>query len=365
MTTRTKTFPAHFKAADDGTGTFEAIVAVFGNVDYQGDRIVAGAFADTLADWKAAGDPIPVIYSHQWHDLNAHIGEVSATDAKELLPGDDLLPDSLKDLGGLYVKGTLDVDDDPIAAKAHRKMQRRLIREFSFAYDIRDDGEKRGSDGVNELLSLDLIEVGPTLKGANPATALIDAKALEAAGIDGDTIDLDALAKAVNTALNPPTPDGGKAQVDLADAANSIEAHLSAIANEVRSWALDLYNDDLYFANVEATFPDHVLAYVELWEEPLHGGTFYRIPYSVAGDTITLAEPEAVVLELTISPKSFEVAPRVKASPADPATPNPKADAPDPEPPADPVEEAPAGLSLEDARLISNVRAQLYESSSD
>ena len=356
MTTRTKTFPAHFKAADDGSGTFEAIVAVFGNVDFQGDRIVAGAFADTLADWKAAGDPIPVIHSHQWHNLDAHVGAVNPADALELAPGDDRLPPALKDLGGLYVKGTLDIEEDPNAAKVHRLMRTRRLREFSFAYDIRDDGEKRGSDGVNELLSLDLIEIGPTLKGANPATTLIDAKALEAAGINPADANLEELAKAVNAIINPAPPSDTKAHVDLADAANSIESHLGAIANEVRSWALELYNDDLYFVNVEATFPDHVLAYVELWEEPIHGGTFYRIPYAVAGDTITLAEPEAVTLELTITPKSFELAPRVKAAPAEPATPNPAGDDPDPDP--DPS----GALSLEDARLISNVRSQLYGS---
>lgn len=343
---RTKSFPAHFKASDDGSGEFEAIVAVFGNVDHQGDRIVEGAFANTLDEWKSSGDPIPVIHSHQWHDLDAHIGGVNPTDAKELSPGDDLLPAELKDFGGLYVKGTLDVDDDPSAAKAHRLMRTRRLREFSFAYDIREDGEKRGDDGVNELSDLDLFEVGPTLKGANPATSLIGAKRL----------DLDTVAKlfdlnddqlaALKRALEPEA----KARVSID---NSIESHLDRIAGEVREWAVETFAEDLFWVYVEATLPDHVLAYVELWEEPLEGGTFYEIEYTASDDDITLGEVRAVELQLSTVPKSFATLPRAKATPGEPITPAPEAKDDDVDPDDD--------QSLDDDELISNIRAELED----
>lgn len=298
----TKTFPAHFKA--DGTdGTFEAVVAVFGNVDLQGDRIVPGAFANTLAEWRESGDPIPVVFSHQWHDLDAHLGGVEPGDAVELEPGDPRLPETLSDLGGLWVKGTLDMDD-PAAAKVHRKMSRRLIKEFSFAYDIRAGGSKRASDGVNELTDLDLFEVGPTLKGANPATVLIGAKDLEGAVPDLTAAQLAAVTKAVNAALAQT-----KAEVT---AAGSIEAHLGTIAGAVRDWAAELYGRDLYWVFVEATFTDHVLAYVELWDEPYNGGTFYEVPYTADGDAVTLGEPVAVTLRLETVPKAHLYAPRAK-----------------------------------------------------
>lgn len=297
----TKTFPAHFKA-DTSDGTFEAVVAVFGNVDLQGDRIVPGAFANTLEEWRTSGDPIPVVFSHQWHDLDAHLGGVEPGDAVELEPGDPRLPDSLSELGGLWVKGALDMDD-PAAAKVHRKMSRRLIKEFSFAYDIRAGGSKRASDGVTELTDLELFEVGPTLKGANPATVLIGAKDLEA--VPGLTAaQLDAITKAVNAALA-----GTKAQVT---ADGSIESHLGAIAGAVREWATELYGRDLYWAFVEATFVDHVLAYIELWDEPYNGGTFYEVPYTAADDTVTLGEPVAVTLRLETVPKAHLYAPRAK-----------------------------------------------------
>jgi HK97 family phage prohead protease len=148
--------------ADKDTGTFEALVSVFGNVDSVGDRIQPGAFAKSLERWNAAGDPIPVILSHDWQNPWAHIGVVHPGDAKETDRG-------------LFVKGHLDVKDNGVAKQVHRLMQRRSLKEFSFGYKV--ISEKKGKDGANDLSEIDLIEVGPTLKGANPATELHAVKA--------------------------------------------------------------------------------------------------------------------------------------------------------------------------------------------
>ena len=68
----------------------------------------------------------------------------------------------------------MDIMEDDSAKKLWRLMRKRRIREFSFAYDIVE--EERADDGANDLKVLDIIEVGPTLKGANPATELIAVK---------------------------------------------------------------------------------------------------------------------------------------------------------------------------------------------
>ncbi len=60
----TKNMPVRVKAAAGDAGEFEAVVAVFGNIDSYGDVIVKGAFAATLKDWSDSGDPIPVVWSH-------------------------------------------------------------------------------------------------------------------------------------------------------------------------------------------------------------------------------------------------------------------------------------------------------------
>lgn len=158
-----KTARAKFKAAGDApVGTFEAIVSVFGNVDLGGDRVMPGAFTRTLSAWKESGDRIPVIWSHDWDDPMSHIGYVE--DAEERAEG-------------LWVKGVLDVENNPRAAYVARLLKERRVREFSFGYFADDfavvDDPDHGS--VRELRSIDLFEVGPTLLGMNPETVLLEA----------------------------------------------------------------------------------------------------------------------------------------------------------------------------------------------
>ena len=157
-----KTFSlASFKALDQAQGIFEALVAVFGNVDRVGDMIEPGAFADSLAAWTAKGRPIPVIYAHEWDNLDAHIGHV--LEAKEI-------PE------GLYVRGQLEMDE-PFAARVWKKMTKGTLAEFSFAYDVVDAAmEKVDGAIVQKLKRLNLLEVGPCLVGMNPDTQLLGVK---------------------------------------------------------------------------------------------------------------------------------------------------------------------------------------------
>lgn len=153
-----------FKALDK-KGEFEALVAVFGNVDLGGDRIVKTAFDKSLARWQEKGDPIPIIWNHMWDNPEAHIGEAD--------PADVIATDE-----GLHVKrGRLDLDR-PFAEQVHHLMSRRRVKEFSFGYNLLD---KERTDDALDLLELDLFEFGPTLKGMNPETELLAVKALAAA----------------------------------------------------------------------------------------------------------------------------------------------------------------------------------------
>jgi len=154
-----KTVPAKIEPAPESEpeGTFEALVSIFGNVDYQNERVQKGAFAENLKQWADSGDPIPVVWSHQADDPNMHLGVVE--DAKET---DD----------GLYVKARLDMDHPP-AKRVYDLLKDRRVKQFSFAYDILDSAEK---DGVTDLTKLAIHEVGPTPLGANPATQLIGTK---------------------------------------------------------------------------------------------------------------------------------------------------------------------------------------------
>ena len=170
-----KAFPIQgFKALDETQGIFEAIVAVFNNVDHGGDKIIPGAFKGSLQRWAQKNRPIPVIFSHEWENLDAHIGEV--LEAKEVADG-------------LYIKAQLEMDE-PFAARVWKKMRKRTLAEFSFAYDeldarIVDQGdEKQTRRFVNELHELELYEVGPCLVGMNRDTQLLDVKAAQKANAD-------------------------------------------------------------------------------------------------------------------------------------------------------------------------------------
>lgn len=152
-----------FKALPDQNGSrgrFTAIVSVFGNVDLQGDRVVKGAFQKDLERLQTVGDPLPIIWSHEWGDPHAHIGWAAPDEVRET----DV---------GLEITGQLDLDH-PFAAQVYKLLQQRRVKQWSFAYDIED--EKKATDGANELRQLRIIEAGPTLAGANPETDTITVK---------------------------------------------------------------------------------------------------------------------------------------------------------------------------------------------
>lgn len=169
----TKARPAKVKAGEDQgleVGQFEAIVSVFGNTDSVGDKVLPGAFEKSLAEWAERDKPIPVIFTHSHGDAFAYIGDVLAAEERE---GE-----------GLWIKGQLDVDPDaenPTARQVYRLLKGGRIDNWSFAYDVVDEGP--GDDGANELRQLALYEVGPTLIGANQETRTLAVKARAKAAV--------------------------------------------------------------------------------------------------------------------------------------------------------------------------------------
>lgn len=162
---RTSTFAFNTKSVGpeqgDGAGLLKALVSVFGNVDTAGDVVMAGAFSKSLARWQERGDPIPLVWSHDWSDPYSHIGEVKS--ARETS-------------AGLEIDAQLDLDN-PKAAQIHKLMRSRRLKAWSFAYDVLDatPGHRDGK-AVQELRELDILEVGPTLLGVNRQAELLDVK---------------------------------------------------------------------------------------------------------------------------------------------------------------------------------------------
>lgn len=155
-----KTFNLIETKADE-SGSFTALASVFGNVDHVGDRMMPGAFTKTLERWRKSGDPIPVILSHEWADPNYVVGKADPRAVFE-------------DERGLVVQGQLDLEN-PVAKQVHKLLKDRLLKGWSFGYTVPKGGQKRKKD-ANEVTEVDLIEVGPTLKGANPEAQLQEIK---------------------------------------------------------------------------------------------------------------------------------------------------------------------------------------------
>lgn len=216
------------KANEEGTlGQVEALVAVIGNVDKVGDRIVSGAVDQSLVTWRKSGDPIPMVWNHDWSNPMSHIGywdphlsqEVQATDQHP---------------AGLLLKGFVDINQgNPIADQAYRLMKGRRIKEFSIGYKINPGGESRASDGAHELKSIDLVEAGPTLKGVNQSTQLMNVKSedLEYRGkLDDARVKLKGYMDAVDTKGDDP-----EVEEQLIEALESISSYLDLVDAKIKA----------------------------------------------------------------------------------------------------------------------------------
>jgi hypothetical protein len=152
---------------DDGLqeGQFTAYASVFGNVDSYGDIVVKGAFADDLAQWKASGYPIPLLFGHNMYDPDYNIGAA----------------DGVEDDHGLLVTGTLDLEN-PKAAQVYRLIKGKRINQMSFAYDVLESADvTKDAKTVTELRKLKLYEVSVVPVGANQETEILAVKAATSA----------------------------------------------------------------------------------------------------------------------------------------------------------------------------------------
>lgn len=164
--------------ADDGSGAagiIEAVVSVFNNVDAIGDRIRPGAFTRSLARKLPKG-----VWGHDWETPVA-----KTLEARELLAGDTLLPQSLAELGGLYIKAQFNLSTQR-GREAFSDIEFGIVDEFSIGYRVKDAAFDEET-GIYELLEIELYEWSPVLVGMNPATALISCKGQPFPGADGSS----------------------------------------------------------------------------------------------------------------------------------------------------------------------------------
>lgn len=159
-----------FKILDSALGQIEAYVSVFGIVDSMGEVVDYGAYAKTLKRKLPA-----ICWSHDWSTI---IGKT--LEAEEVKAGDLRLPESIRQYGGLRVRGQLNLDTQA-GREAFSNLQNGYVDEFSVGYEVESDERQ---DDARHLKEMRLFEWSPVLAGANPATVIVDAKMREAVAAD-------------------------------------------------------------------------------------------------------------------------------------------------------------------------------------
>lgn len=164
--TETKVFPFELKAIDADAGTFEGYGSTFGNVDEGDDRVVRGAFTDTLKEFKAKSQLPAMVWFHNWEEP---IGEWTAMS---------------EDSRGLPVAGQLWVGGNKLGRTPIERSEqiRNLLtsngpKGLSIGYKA--DESKLVNEGkklVRNLEKITLFEVSPVLYGMNSQATVTAAK---------------------------------------------------------------------------------------------------------------------------------------------------------------------------------------------
>lgn len=145
------------------TGEFEGYGSVFGVEDSYGDVVVRGAFEASLAKWKEKGRLPAMLWQH---NMSEPIGIY--TEMRE----DDV---------GLFFRGRLLIEDDPLAKRAHAHMKAGSLTGTSIGYML-DDYEYDKEKGVWILKAIDLWELSLVTFPANDEARITDVKSLLARG---------------------------------------------------------------------------------------------------------------------------------------------------------------------------------------
>lgn len=150
--------PLTLKSVSD-SGEFEGYGSVFGVKDSYSDIVVPGAFLKSLNDWSGKGRLPALLWQH---NMSEPIGVY--TEMRE-------------DETGLYVKGRLLIDDDPLAKRAHAHMKAGSLSGLSIGY-ILNDWEYDRDKGGWLLKEIDLWEVSLVTFPANDEARISEVKSL-------------------------------------------------------------------------------------------------------------------------------------------------------------------------------------------
>lgn len=162
-----------FKAEEDN-GTITGYFSTYDRIpDSYGDVIAPGAFEETIKARIESGHPFPLCWNH---DLDQIIGSVDPAEIKD------------DEKGPLM---TAKFFNTPLAQEKREIVKSGVVYQFSFAYDILDQGPVELEDGTkaNELRKVDLFEISIVPIPANQRAEMTEVKSgRRNSAKDADTI---------------------------------------------------------------------------------------------------------------------------------------------------------------------------------
>jgi HK97 family phage prohead protease len=153
-------------------GYLEGYVAVYGNIDSYGDRIVRGALAKSISERVPAGK-VPLVTRHFAHGGDGEDAIGLITQARE----DDY---------GLWIHA--EYSADPEAQRMRAKIEEGIVWGLSIGYELVKWQEvKEGERYVLEILEMKFLEGTVTCRPANELAVITAAKSLRNELPAGDT----------------------------------------------------------------------------------------------------------------------------------------------------------------------------------
>lgn len=161
----------------DDSGEFTGYAAAYNNVDFAGDVIVHGAFAESLKRKRKA---IPVLWNHEQGSV---IGKLQS---------------AVEDAAGLYVSGKLNLAVDK-AREVYSLMKNGDVSGMSIGYAVRLSEPLQ--DGTRKLKKIELFEASIVAVPCNELAQVLDVKNTETEEQEMDklTAQIQALTEEVKT----------------------------------------------------------------------------------------------------------------------------------------------------------------------
>ncbi|MDB6060519.1 MAG: 32, APCd [Verrucomicrobiaceae bacterium] len=148
-----------FEIRSQPQGRIDGYASVFGGVDSYGDTIAPGAYAQSLAAYRASGNAPAMLWSHQ---MDAPIGRWLAL--KE-------------DARGLRVEGQLNLKTDA-GVQAFEHLRAGDISGLSIGFRVAKGGSET-VNGVNVLTEIDLMEISVVALPADSGARVTSVKQIQ------------------------------------------------------------------------------------------------------------------------------------------------------------------------------------------